>query len=117
MFDDDAWQASPAVLGAEYAGLEEGEAAGPVFIATQRVGPQDSEARVELRKDDAGRLAMLGYSSHERLVAGAGESQPWVAVATESVYQVQQDCGADVVLWDIELPSALRHADLDEEGH
>lgn len=115
MFDDYAGQASPAVFGAEYAGMEEDDGPSTVFIATQRVGAQDTEAQVELRQDEAGRFVMLAYSSLASLVACAGEAQPWVSVPTDRVSQVQEDCGADLVLWDVELPSEVRHVSSDEE--
>lgn len=115
MFGDDLEGAAPSVLGAEYAGAEEGDGDNTVFIATQRVGPQDTEAQVELRENESGQLAMLAYSNHEQLVTGAGETQPWIAVPTDRVWQVQQECGANVVLWDVELPPGMQHASSDEE--
>ncbi len=115
MFDDYAGQASPAVFGAEYAGMEEDEGPGTVYIATQRVGAQGTEAQVELRQDAAGRFVMLAYSSLESLVTCAGEAQPWVSVPTDRVSQVQEDCGAGLVLWDLQLPSEVRHADSEAE--
>lgn len=115
MFDDNAGQASPAVFGAEYAGIEEDDAPGPVYIATQPVGPQDTTAQVELRQDDAGRLAMLAYSTQGELVERAGEAQAWIAVPKGSLHQVQKDCGAEAVLWDVELPDVLRHGDVPDE--
>lgn len=115
MFDEDVSEASPAVFGAEYAGMEEDELPGPVYIATQRVGAQDTVAQVELRQDDAGRLAMLAYSTHEELVERAGEGQAWIAVPKDNVHQVQQDCGAQAVLWDVELPDGLRHGGVQDE--
>lgn len=116
MFDDNAGQASPAVFGAEYAGMEEDEGPGTVYIATQRVGAQDTEARVELRQDEAERHVMLAYSSLESLVTCAGKAQAWIAVPTDRVSQVQEDCGAGLVLWDLELSADARHAASDEEG-
>lgn len=115
MFEDHALQAAPTVLGAEYAGAEAGDGDSTVFIATRRVGPQDTTAEVELREDAAGQLAMLAYSSHEHLVAGAGEYQPWISVPADRVYQVEQECGAHVVLWDVELPAQMQHARAAEE--
>lgn len=115
MFGDGLEGVAPSVLGAEYAGAEEGDGDNTVFIATQRVGPQDAEARVELRENESGQLVMLAYSNHEQLVTGAGEAQPWIAVPTDRVWQVQQECGADVVLWDVELPPEMQHTGSDEE--
>ncbi|MHA6802949.1 SAV_915 family protein [Salinifilum ghardaiensis] len=106
----------PGRSGAEYAGAEEGDGDSTAFIATQRVGPQDAEARVELRENESGQWVMLAYSSHERLVTGAGEAQPWIAVPADRVSQVQQDCGAEVVLWDVELPAQMQHTSSEEEG-
>lgn len=107
-------QVAPPVFGAEYAGNEDSESANTVFVATQQVGPQDTKAQVELRQDQAGRLVMLAYSSLDSLIAGAGEFQPWISVLADRFYQVQQDCGADVVQWDVELPPELRRAGHEE---
>lgn len=114
VFEDDIEGAAPSVLGAEYAGAEEGDGDNTVFVATQRVGPQDTQAQVELRENEAGQWTMLAYSNHEQLVTSTGEAQPWIAVPADRLWQVQQECGADVVLWDVDLPSEMQHTVPDE---
>lgn len=102
-------RAAPAVFGSEYSGFEAEVAAQTVYLLSQRVGPRDREARVELRQESEGRLVMLAYSSLEELVRACGEMQPWIAVPIDRVSGVQQDTGAELVLWDTELPVELRH--------
>ena len=46
---------------------------------------------------------MLAYSALDFLVAGCGEAQPWVAVPTERVTELQRLSGAETVLWDVAL--------------
>lgn len=108
--------AAPAVFGSEYSGFEAEDAAQTVYLLCQRVGPHDREARVELRQDHEGRLAMLAYSSLEELVRSCGEAQPWIAVPIDRVSGVQQDTGAELVFWDTELPVEFRHTLNAEEG-
>lgn len=108
-------QAAPAVFGSEYSGLETEDAVRNVYLPCRRVGPRDREAQVELRRADDERLVMLAFTSLEELVRGCGEDQPWIEVAVDRVSQVQRDTGADAVLWDLELPTELRHKH-NEEG-
>lgn len=108
--------AAPAVLGAEYAGYDSDEALQAVYIPTQLVGPQDQEARVELREDGEGQLAMLAYSSLEDLVRGCGKAQPWISVPVSRVSHVQREAGAQIVYWDVELPEEIRYRS-DEESN
>ncbi|MER5392695.1 SAV_915 family protein [Saccharopolyspora sp. NPDC002686] len=99
---------APAVFGSEYSGYESEEAAETVFVLSERLGPQDREARVELRKDEAERLVILAYTSLELLVECCGETQPWIGVGLPDVSRVQNECGAETVLWDVPLPSGSR---------
>ncbi|WP_460957005.1 SAV_915 family protein [Parasphingorhabdus pacifica] len=101
--------ATPAVFGSEYAGYESEDAAQTVYLLSQRVGLHDREARIELRQDSDGRLVMLAYSSLEELVRACGTAQPWIAVSLDRVSGVKQEAGAELVFWDAELPSELRH--------
>lgn len=108
---DDGQSAAPAVFGSEYSGFESEDAVQIAYVPCERVGPRDRQANIELRYDGDKRLVMLAYSSLEELVRGCGEAQPWVAVPVDRVSQVQQDTGAEIVLWDLELPNEARHQD------
>lgn len=107
-------QGSPAVLGGEYTGREAEDVPQQVYISSQRLGPGAEEVNLELRPMQDGRLALLAYSSLDLLIAGCGEHQPWIAVPVNRVHDCQQQSGADVVLWDLELPEEMRHAPEEE---
>ncbi|WP_263249567.1 SAV_915 family protein [Saccharopolyspora rosea] len=97
------------MLGSEFSGFESEEVAATVYVPSERVGPDDQEARIELRRDGHDRLVMLAYNSLEELVACCGEAQPWIAIPRDRVSHVQSDVGAAQVLWGIELPEEFRH--------
>ncbi|MER6990996.1 SAV_915 family protein [Saccharopolyspora hirsuta] len=107
---------APTIFGAENSGYESEEAAQTVYVLSERLGARDREARIELRQDEAGRLVMLAYTSLELLVECCGEAQPWVAVRLSDVSRVQNDSGAETVLWDIPLPTEIRRAGSPVEG-
>lgn len=69
----------------------------------------DEELTLELRPLEDGRLAMLVFTSLDRLVDGCGEAQPWVAVESPSIDLMLTHCDANVVLLDTVLPEHLRH--------
>lgn len=100
---------SPAVIGAEYESSPEDQLAGHAFVPSQRASLSDGEVTLELRQTEEGLLAMLAFSSLELLVSGCGHAQPWVAVPMERVEELQRQCGAEVVLWDVAIPPDLRH--------
>lgn len=97
---------APAVLGAEHAGGGEQPTA---YVPSQRLREGDTEATLELRNTEDGRVAMLAFSSLEQLVGCCGEAQPWVALPLDRVDNLRELSGADVTLWDLELPAELRH--------
>lgn len=100
---------APPVLGAEFAGGGTSEQQSVVYVPSQRLRRGDTEATLELRNTEDGRVAMLAFSSLERLVAGCGEAQPWVAVPADRVENLQELSGADVTLWDVAVPAEVRH--------
>ncbi len=81
-----------------------------VFVASQRFRRGDPEATLELRHTEDGRLAVLAFSSLERLVEGCGEAQPWIAFPHEHLDELVRVSGADVVLWDVALAPEQRHS-------
>ena len=106
---------APPVLGAEYAGRGVGGGSAVAYVPSQRLRPGDTEATLELRNTEDGRVAMLAYSTLERLVEGCGESQPWVAVPMDRVQNLQELSGADVTLWDVPVPDEVRHTPGEED--
>lgn len=80
-----------------------------VYVPTQRVRPDDTETTLELRKLDDGQLALMAYTSLDRLVDACGEFQPWALVPTPQVEQIRAMSGFDVVALDVALPLELRH--------
>ena len=107
---------APPVLGVEYAGGGMSERPPVAYVPSQRVRRGDTEATLELRNTEDGRVAMLAFTTLERLVAGCGESQPWVAVPGDRVDGLQRLSGADVTLWDVPVPPEVRHAAGHEEA-
>ncbi|WP_406692864.1 SAV_915 family protein [Saccharopolyspora sp. ID03-671] len=107
-WEGDKQSAAPAVFGPEYSGFETEDAVQTAYLPCERVGPRDREANIELRQDGDQRVVMLAYSSLEALIRGCGEAQPWLAVPVNRISQVEQDTGAEIVLWDLDLPSEAR---------
>ena len=89
------------------------------YIPAARFRPGDASVRFEVRSVEGGRLALLAYSSLELLVAGCGGTQPWVAVrldASDALAELARACGADIALWDVNLPADGRHAQEPDRG-
>ncbi|MGH3327467.1 MAG: SAV_915 family protein [Streptomycetales bacterium] len=80
-----------------------------VYVPSRRVQSGDEQAQLELRTLDDGRLAVLAFSSLDRLTAGCGPDQPWVLLRSEVLAGLQPGVGFDVVLVDVPLPPDLRH--------
>jgi hypothetical protein len=89
------------------------------YIPSARFRPGDASLRFEVRSLADGRTALLVYSSLELLVAGCGQAQPWVAVRPtdpDGLEGLARRCGADVALWDVNVPADGRHAWKPEQG-
>jgi len=90
---------APAVLGDEHAEL---------FLPTGRTVPADQEVQLELRYTTEGALALVTFTSLERLVEGCGDQQPWISVPGAEVEQLAAQVGAQVILQDVPLPEDQR---------
>ncbi|SEB45678.1 hypothetical protein SAMN04489727_1902 [Amycolatopsis tolypomycina] len=90
--------------------------AAPVYLPAQRVVRPDQQAPVETRALADGTRAVLAYSTLEQLIACCGEHQPWAQVRGRDMHDIQQQCEADVVLWDHALPDELRRTKEDLDG-
>lgn len=80
-----------------------------VYVPTQRVRPGDTETTLELRRLQDGQLALMAYTSLDRLVDACGEFQPWALVPAPQVEQIRAAAGFDVVALDVAIPAELRH--------
>ncbi|MQA11813.1 MAG: hypothetical protein GEU98_25350 [Pseudonocardiaceae bacterium] len=96
------------MLGPERAGQEAGEEPQYGYVPSERVLAGDTEHTVELRRIANGQVALLAFSSLETLVEGCGENQSWVLYSAADLDELQQECGADVLLWDVTLPADQR---------
>lgn len=88
---------------------QEGAGPGRLYVPSRRAAPGSEEIELELRRLADGRLAMLAFSRLDLLVAGCGESQPWVLVPQERLPAARAAAGVDIVLLDVALPAQLRH--------
>ncbi len=105
----------PAVLSAEL-GDEAGADELPLtaFLPTEPVSVEDQEVRLELRYTTEGALALMTFTSLERLVASCGDQQPWIAVPGGELPMVAERAGAELVLEDFALPESERR--IEEES-
>lgn len=90
---------APAVLGDEGAEL---------FVPSGRASPHDQELQLELRHTTENALALVTYTSLERLVEGCGNQQAWISVPEAEVQQLAEQVGAQVILQDVPLPDDQR---------
>lgn len=90
---------APAVLGDQ--GAE-------VFVLCSRASPYDQEVQLELRHTTENALALMTYTSLERLVEGCGDQQPWISVPSAEVQQLAEQVAAQVILQDVPLPDDQR---------
>lgn len=79
-----------------------------VYLPSQRVAEGDDEVQLELRRLVDGRLAVVAYTTRERLIQGCGESQPWVLLPTRVLEEYRERLGIEAVVLDAELPPELR---------
>ena len=80
------------------------------YVPTVReLSPGEENAVLKLLSySSTGQLAVLAYSSLEQLVRCCGDRQPWVAFRTERIDALPGVAGADVLLWDEDLPADQR---------
>ncbi|WP_019855389.1 SAV_915 family protein [Actinopolyspora mortivallis] len=100
---------APAVIGADYIAEREGVEPPQAYLPSKRVLKEDTEVTFDLRGLADGRLAVLAYSSLDSLVACCGELQPWASLPKDRVEEVRRRSGADLVIWDAQLPEEQRN--------
>ncbi|MHA6802802.1 SAV_915 family protein [Salinifilum ghardaiensis] len=86
---------APAVLGEQRV---------PVYVPSQPMAAEDHEAQLELRRTSEGALALVTYTSLERLVEGCGNQQAWISVPESELRQLAEQVDAQVILQDVPLP-------------
>lgn len=79
-----------------------------VYVPSQQLEPGDTELNIELRYLTDGRVAVLAYTSLDRLVAACGRGQPWALLRTEQLDELREQTPFDVVANDPEVPAELR---------
>ncbi|MFG6402282.1 SAV_915 family protein [Microbacterium sp. P04] len=63
---------------------------------------------VEIRELRDGRKALLAYTALDRLLALAGDRQPWTLLRTEDLQRIKEVQAYDVVIFDLEVPTQYR---------
>ncbi len=106
-------EAAPSVIGADYMAEKNGDEPTLVYVPTERVLRGDTEVTVEIRQLEDGGTAVVAYTSLDSLVSNCGDLQPWVSLPEDKVQEIQEQSGADVVVWDVALPASERN---DSEG-
>ncbi|WP_246025486.1 SAV_915 family protein [Saccharopolyspora antimicrobica] len=97
------------MIGADYIAEQNGEEPEPVFVPLEkRLLSRDKDATIELRRLTDGRLAVVAFTSLEALVHSCGNLQPWASLPADQVSEIQARSGADLVIWDAELPADQR---------
>lgn len=65
--------------------------------------------KVELRRNTAGKLALLAYTALDRLMDCCGPSQPWALHPTAQLHELSTDQPFEVIYLDVQIPLELRH--------
>jgi hypothetical protein len=97
--DNDGGVVAPAVLRGEQVS---------VFVPSRPMTAEDHEAVLELRKTSEGALALVTYTSLERLVEGCGSQQAWISVPESELQHLAKQVDAQVILQDVPLPDEQR---------
>lgn len=75
----------------------------PVFVPAASEPDEDGHAEIQLRRTDAGELALPVFTSVQTLVTCCGEDQAWVAFYAESLPDLLSATGADAIAQDVDL--------------
>lgn len=71
-------------------------------------------AEIELRQMRDGRVALLAYTTLDRLARCLGPNQPWVLYPTENLDQLEAVQSYDVIYLDTPVPRNLWHQTKDD---
>ncbi len=92
----------------------ESSLAGMVFVPAEPIPVGTQQAKLQLRRMQDGRLAVLAFTSLDLLVAGCGPHQGWMAAPVEQLENLQPLVGFDVIALNVDLPDDWR---VDLAGH
>ena len=79
-----------------------------VYVPCSPVREGDTELVVDLRRTQAGRVALLVYSALDRLVDCCGEAQPWTVLSAVQLEHIREATGYELILMDVSIPGHLR---------
>lgn len=79
-----------------------------VYVPSQPMEPGETELNLELRYLSDGQIAVLAYTSLDRLVHAFGTAQPWALLYSEQVWELCDNGTVDVIAVDPEIPAELR---------
>ncbi|MDW5330731.1 SAV_915 family protein [Plantactinospora sp. KLBMP9567] len=79
-----------------------------VYVLCAPVRRGDNQLTVDLRQTREGKLALLAYSTLDRLVDCCGPEQPWTLIPTADLEKIRLDTGFEIVLLDLEIPEEHR---------
>lgn len=82
-----------------------------LFLPTAKKPKDFTKAEIELRKTADGRMALVAFSTVQRLVECCGPHQPWALVKSEHLGHVYKEQPYDLIVLDSDLPEELRHRD------
>ncbi|RZS39230.1 hypothetical protein EV193_104446 [Herbihabitans rhizosphaerae] len=82
-----------------------------VLLATQPGRSAEQRVMLELRESVNDQLAVLAYSSVQRLVECCGRGQSWITVPARELPRLKRIAGFKAVLLDVPLPLDARHPD------
>lgn len=80
----------------------------PVVYLPVRLGADGEPREIATVRLEDGRIALLGYSALDRLVAACGEDQPWVLVGPDALALLDVEQPHDVRLLDVAIPPEQR---------
>lgn len=80
-----------------------------LFLPTAKKPKNFGSAEIELRKTADGKMALVAFSSVQRLVECCGPHQPWALIKSEHLGNVYRAQPYDMILLDSDLPKELWH--------
>ena len=72
--------------------------------------PEGGEFAAVLELSDK-RMGLLAYTALDRLADKCGAGQPWIVMSTSQLGRIKEAQPYDIVLFDFEVPDAMRSGD------
>ncbi|HWS31496.1 MAG TPA: SAV_915 family protein [Actinoplanes sp.] len=79
-----------------------------VYVPCSPVREGTTDLIVDLRRTQAGQVALLVYSALDRLIDNCGEQQAWTALPTTELERIREATGFELILLDVCIPEHLR---------